>query len=292
MLPWIELVLGILLVTGILARYAALVSSILLIIFIIVTILNVFRGDLNQCGCFPESSILNSNNPFILVIRNYIFLVLGITIIVSRKGFKSRPLISIKGHVYDFIIFFAISFLLSILVISISQKRAEKIYLSAALNARQIINEKIKNFYVKQLPNCVLKDEDGRLLNSLQLSERYRVFLILDSFDCKTCTDEAIFIESLNKKFSNYINFHGIVGKIGQTAISNFKKSYSLTYTFFQDLDINLIKKFTVLSKSIKILVSPNGEILNIDPPTFRVKSFQNDYENLLENYLGKKGGD
>ena len=160
------------------------------------------------------------------------------------------------------------------------------------MNARQIINEKIKNFYVKQLPNCVLKDEDGRLLNSLQLSERYRVFLILDSFDCKTCTDEAIFIESLNKKFSNYINFHGIVGKIGQTAISNFKKSYSLTYTFFQDLDINLIKKFTVLSKSIKILVSPNGEILNIDPPTFRVKSFQNDYENLLENYLGKKGGD
>ena len=84
--PWIELVLGSLLITGLLARKAALGSAILLIFFISITVINSFKGNLVPCGCFPESSILSSNNPFIATIRNFILLILGGIIIVARGG--------------------------------------------------------------------------------------------------------------------------------------------------------------------------------------------------------------
>jgi len=112
--------------------------------------------------------------------------------------------------------------------------------------------------------------------------------LIINTLECTPCLNEAIFIEKLNNKFNDNIKFYGIVPRIGKTAVSNFKTTYSLNFHFFQDINRTLINELEASSYPIKILVSPNRKILNIDPPTFGVKSFQNYYENLLKTYLEK----
>ncbi|MBN2396132.1 MAG: DoxX family membrane protein [Candidatus Atribacteria bacterium] len=289
LLPWIELILGILLVTGILAKYAALVSSLLLVIFIYITIVNTFRGVANYCGCSPESFILSSNNPFVMVTRDFVFLLLSIAIIISQKNLKSKPLISIKGHVYDFFIILLIAFSSSILMIFIAERKIEKIYILNALNETHSVTKNAKNVAGKQLPHFVLNGSSGSLFFPNQLKGKYSVLLILNSIECKACVDEAIFMDKLYNKFNANIHFYAIVGEIGNTAISNFKKSYSLSYPFLEDLDMGLRNNLNFSSNTTKILVSPVGEILNVDPPTYNIKSLQNDYERMLVKYLEDK---
>jgi len=121
LLPWVELFLGVLLITGILKRYIALISTILLLIFIVVTISSTFNGGIGSCGCFPESSILNSYNPFIIVIRNFVFIIFGIAIIFLGRTKKSKLLIFLKKHTYEFVFVISMAFLVSVLLISFAK---------------------------------------------------------------------------------------------------------------------------------------------------------------------------
>lgn len=289
--PWIELIIGALLITGIQKRKVALGSAMLLVIFISITILNSFKGNLVPCGCFPESSILNSSNPLISTVRNYILLMFGIIIIVTNKSHKASSQVLIKEHFFNFTAFALIAFFLSILLILVGTNRFEKKYVSRALNARHLITEKTKNLTGMQLPKLKLRDSKGWILFHEQLKGRYSVLLILDSLDCKFCIDEAIFFEKLNNKFGRNIKFYAIVGTVSQSAISNFKKRYSLNYSFLQDLNFQIINEFANSSAAIKVIVSPSEEIINIDPATFRIKSIQKDFESKLKN-IESRGGD
>lgn len=51
-LPWIEVLCGLLLITGCLVRASALIVNLLLTVFIIALSLNIFRGIDINCGCF------------------------------------------------------------------------------------------------------------------------------------------------------------------------------------------------------------------------------------------------
>lgn len=282
--PWIELIIGILLITGIQKKKVALGSVMLLIIFISITILNSFKGNLVPCGCFPESSILSSSNPLISTARNYILLMFGGIIIVANKDSKISSLVSIKKRFFNFTIFALIAFFLSILLISIATIRFEKKYVSTALNTRHLITENNKNLIGMQLPELKLRDSKGWILFKEQVNERYSVLLILDSLDCKFCIDEAVFFEKLNDKFGRNIKFYAVVGHMSRIAISIFKKKYSLNYPFLHDLNSQVIDKFTISSAAIKVLVSPDEEIIHIDPLTYSIKSIQKDFESKLKN--------
>ena len=288
LLPWVELFLGVLLITGILKRYIALISTILLLIFIVVTISSTFNGGIGSCGCFPESSILNSYNPFIIVIRNFVFIIFGIAIIFLGRTKKSKLLIFLKKHTYEFVFVISMAFLVSVLLISFAKINYRNKYISSAIEERHEITKKIENIKIKNLPKFLLQDKNGEILNSYQFEKKYIVFLIINTLECTPCLNEAIFIEKLNNKFNDNIKFYGIVPRIGKNAVSNFKTTYSLNFHFFQDINRTLINELEASSYPIKILVSPNRKILNIDPPTFGVKSFQNYYENLLKTYLEK----
>ena len=91
-LPWVELIAGLFLILGIFTESAALLICFLLIVFIIATSINLFRGiDLN-CGCFstdPAGKKEGAN----LLIKDFLFLFLGIMVFFFHKNFVSLSLL-------------------------------------------------------------------------------------------------------------------------------------------------------------------------------------------------------
>ena len=89
-LPWFELALGILLISGVLARWSALVSTLLLGTFFAVMIRSYAAGLKIDCGCFGPGEALGPKT----LIRDgsLVALSLAVTIgaFVSRKRQRDR----------------------------------------------------------------------------------------------------------------------------------------------------------------------------------------------------------
>ena len=89
-LPWFELALGILLISGVLARWSALVSTLLLGAFFAVMIRSYAAGLKIDCGCFGPGEALGPKT----LIRDgsLVALSLAVTIgaFVSRKRQRDR----------------------------------------------------------------------------------------------------------------------------------------------------------------------------------------------------------
>ena len=75
-LPWLELIMGICLITGWLMPGTVIVSNILLFIFIIVIFYNIHRGLDISCGCFSTSLEETPANMFTIA-RDGSFLLLS-----------------------------------------------------------------------------------------------------------------------------------------------------------------------------------------------------------------------
>jgi len=281
--PWIELFLGGLLISGFLSRYIALVTIILILIFMCLTVISTSNGNSGDCGCFPGLPFLNSNNPFILIMRNFLLLALAVIILVGKRVPKLLTHISNKKHVYSLCWILIVIYLASLMFVLIAKRVHEKKYFSIVSNTRiQLINE------LENLDNKYI----GRDINNIcdiafpkEHNAKIFVMLTLSSFDCGNCVDEAVFLEYLNRKYGENICFFAVVGKFGHTAINNFKNTFSITYPFIQDpriFDSEIFSKY----KALKTIISDKNEILRIDPVTFNVKKFRNEYENILLTYL------
>lgn len=91
-LPWLELIIGCLLLSGVWLPGAVFISNGLLVIFFCVLIYNKARGLDISCGCFSTSSESNSHSnlyiarDFIFVIiSNYLFIKIFMSPSVSAK---------------------------------------------------------------------------------------------------------------------------------------------------------------------------------------------------------------
>lgn len=90
LVPYIELIAGLALVTGIYPRAASLILSGLLLSFIVVIGINAARGHLFDCGCFSAGEeALWQNSPAWMLARNALLLVVGVGIIAYRGRRKA-----------------------------------------------------------------------------------------------------------------------------------------------------------------------------------------------------------
>ncbi|MHA1232944.1 MAG: MauE/DoxX family redox-associated membrane protein [Promethearchaeota archaeon] len=290
LLPWIEIFVGVSILTHFFSRYGSFIASLLLFIFISISILNISKGHQGLCGCFPPSFILSSKNPFFIITRDFILLLLTIKIMVSntKLAIFNKLLTSWKHHKYEYINIILIIYSLLILSILIFIKNNENNFIMKTEIERESILKKTEKIIGNTIPNAKLKTEKGEIIFLSQLLGRYCVILILDNFECKPCIDEASYFEMLFSKYSDIINFIAVTRIISPTAILNFKKRHSITYPFFQDLDKKLID-ITNVSKTLKIVISPRGEIIKIDPPTYNLKHYQREFGTILNKI---KGGD
>ncbi len=82
-LPWLELLLGLLLMTGIQLRYVATASTLLLAVFFAAMVRSYFKGQGIDCGCFGVGEAISPRT----LVRDGALLAAGIALAVY--GFRS-----------------------------------------------------------------------------------------------------------------------------------------------------------------------------------------------------------
>jgi putative oxidoreductase len=88
-LPFIELLTGLLLISGKLIRSATIMIIVLLILFIVLISINLVRGYEFDCGCFAANDFFSSKTPWKTLTRDVVLLLLGgyVYQFESKKGF-------------------------------------------------------------------------------------------------------------------------------------------------------------------------------------------------------------
>jgi uncharacterized membrane protein YphA (DoxX/SURF4 family) len=79
-LPWLELIAGVCLITGVWTRSAALWLSLLLLVFIAALGVNAARGIDVSCGCFSTSAA-DTESAYVLIFRDLLILIPGLVIL-------------------------------------------------------------------------------------------------------------------------------------------------------------------------------------------------------------------
>ncbi|MEN6438104.1 MAG: MauE/DoxX family redox-associated membrane protein [Syntrophobacter sp.] len=89
-LPWLEALLGVLILFGIWLPGAAVVSNLLLLAFFSALMFNLARGLNIHCGCFT-TSVTGTPQTAWYIVRDSFFLLLGLGLLtqVFRKGPRS-----------------------------------------------------------------------------------------------------------------------------------------------------------------------------------------------------------
>jgi uncharacterized membrane protein YphA (DoxX/SURF4 family) len=82
-LPWIEILCGALLITGILRRPSALLASGLLIGFIILVAVTMARGIDTDCGCFGG---LSHKVDWWLLFQDGVLLLMSLSVLLAKPG--------------------------------------------------------------------------------------------------------------------------------------------------------------------------------------------------------------
>jgi len=73
-LPWLELILGILMIVGLFIRPTAAMLSLILMVFIAAVVMKPMNGTLENCGCFSTSSETGKQSVILLVTRNILLI--------------------------------------------------------------------------------------------------------------------------------------------------------------------------------------------------------------------------
>ena len=84
-LPFVELLAGLAVIIGVYPRSAALIINGMLMVFIVSLSINLIRGHEFDCGCFAISAGNASTFSGPLLIRDFVFLALGIYIFSYRN---------------------------------------------------------------------------------------------------------------------------------------------------------------------------------------------------------------
>jgi uncharacterized membrane protein YphA (DoxX/SURF4 family) len=83
MLPWVELLCGVTLLTGHLVKGSAMLLDLLMVVFILSISINIIRGVDISCGCF-SNSLVASKNMVQYLIRDIFCLFVGVWIFYYR----------------------------------------------------------------------------------------------------------------------------------------------------------------------------------------------------------------
>jgi len=84
-LPFLELVAGIALISGVYPRSAVLIINVLLVAFIILLSINLIRGHEFDCGCFAVKNSGSAATTEGTLVRDFIYLALGLLVLCFRR---------------------------------------------------------------------------------------------------------------------------------------------------------------------------------------------------------------
>ena len=97
-LPYVELVAGLALMTGVYPRAAAGIVSALLVAFALVIAINLLRGHNFDCGCFPTFiTRLYADTPVSMLIRDAVLLMAALPVAFFRHRRRGVVFKSARG---------------------------------------------------------------------------------------------------------------------------------------------------------------------------------------------------
>lgn len=91
LLPWTEMVCGVMLISGFLVKGSVLVIDIMMMIFTLALLFNVYRGLDVSCGCFSLSLQTQKGMYLYYILRDIVLLAMGIWILVYRLNKDRKP---------------------------------------------------------------------------------------------------------------------------------------------------------------------------------------------------------
>ena len=84
LLPWIEIISGMLLIAGIYKEGSILIINVMVLVFIVAIGVNLYRGINLECGCFSVSSKAKESAVGLLL-RDIGLLILGVYVYLNRS---------------------------------------------------------------------------------------------------------------------------------------------------------------------------------------------------------------
>jgi len=87
-LPWVEIVIGALLILGLFSRFAAGIGGLAALSFIIGNSTRLYQGLYGECGCFGTIASLNFSTRDALII-DFVLMIMAIQILVHKGEFLS-----------------------------------------------------------------------------------------------------------------------------------------------------------------------------------------------------------
>jgi uncharacterized membrane protein YphA (DoxX/SURF4 family) len=94
-LPWVELLIGVLLISGLWTRESALITIGMNIMFIVAIIITLYRGEEILCGCFASGDAGHQIG-WDLVIRDFGLLLVGVYLAWVGPRFAALDLVIAK----------------------------------------------------------------------------------------------------------------------------------------------------------------------------------------------------
>ena len=85
-LPWVEIVIGALLVLGLLSRFASAIGVLAALSFVIANSVIIYRGLNLECGCLGVWAGLHTRDALII---DFVLLIMGFQILVHKGEFLS-----------------------------------------------------------------------------------------------------------------------------------------------------------------------------------------------------------
>jgi len=85
-LPWLEVIIGALLILGLFSRFASAIGSLVAFSFIVANSVVLYRGLNLECGCFGDLAVLRSRDALIIDI---VVLIMALQILLRKGEFLS-----------------------------------------------------------------------------------------------------------------------------------------------------------------------------------------------------------
>lgn len=85
-LPWMEIVIGVLLLLGLLSRFASAIGGLVSLSFIVANSVVLYRGLNLECGCFGDLAVLQTRDALIV---DVVLLVMALQILFHKGEFLS-----------------------------------------------------------------------------------------------------------------------------------------------------------------------------------------------------------
>lgn len=86
-LPWLEVIIGTLLILGLFSRFVAAIGMLTALSFIVANSVVLYRGLNLECGCFGDIAVLQTRDALII---DVVLLIMALQILLHRGEFLSQ----------------------------------------------------------------------------------------------------------------------------------------------------------------------------------------------------------